>query len=136
MSTEKCSRISWWKWFLCTDIWALLFIKGGKIMIYKNEETDAINLFESFLSGIIFDEDKTTLTILIDWKDGSGDTQLERISFVVRYCSKFQCSIRQNEYFKLPLCSVRLLRWLFPEWSYSCKAWSSLRKESRQRSRS
>lgn len=73
-------------------------------MIYKNEETDAINLFESFLSGIIFDEDGTTLTILIDWKDGSGDTQLERISFVVRYCSKFQCSIRQNEYFKLPLC--------------------------------
>lgn len=73
-------------------------------MIYKNEETDAINLFESFLSGIIFDEDKTTLTILIDWKDGSGDTQLERISFVVRYCSKFQCSILQNEYFKLPLC--------------------------------
>lgn len=73
-------------------------------MVYKNEETDAINLFESFFSGIIFDEDKTTLTILIDWKDGSGDTQLERISFVVRYCSKLQCSIRQNEYFKLPLC--------------------------------
>lgn len=73
-------------------------------MIRKNEETDAINLFESKLCGIIFDEDGTTLTILIDWKDGSGDTQLERISFVVRYCSKFQCSIRQNEYFKLPLC--------------------------------
>ena len=73
-------------------------------MIRKNEETDAINLFESRICGIIFHEDKTTLTILIDWKDGSGDTQLERISFVVRYCSKFQCSIRQNEYFKLPLC--------------------------------
>lgn len=69
-----------------------------------NEETDAINLFESRICGIIFHEDKTTLTILIDWKDGSGDTQLERISFIVRYCSKFQCSIRQNEYFKLPLC--------------------------------
>ena len=73
-------------------------------MIRKNEETDAINLFESRICGIIFHEDKTTLTILIDWKDGSGDTQLERISFGVRYCSKFQCSIRQNEYFKLPLC--------------------------------
>lgn len=74
-------------------------------MIRKNEETDAINLFESRICGFVFHEDKTTLTILIDWKDGSGDKQLERISFVVRYCSKFQCSIRQNEYFKLPLCN-------------------------------
>lgn len=69
-------------------------------MIYKNEETDAINLFESFLSGIIFDEDGTTLTILIDWIDGSGDTQTERISFIGKYCVNFQCDIQPFEYYK------------------------------------
>lgn len=59
-----------------------------------NEETDAINLFESKLCGIIFDEDGTYLTIIIDWIDGIGDFESEKITFLGKYCSNFQCSFR------------------------------------------
>lgn len=73
-------------------------------MIYKNEETDAVNLFESFVSGIIFDDHGTYLTILIDWIDGSGDAQTERISFTGKYCVNFQCDVQPFEYYKKALC--------------------------------
>lgn len=63
-------------------------------MIRINEETDAINLFESKLCGINFSDDGTYLTIIIDWIDGNGEEDSEKITFLGKYCSNFQCSFR------------------------------------------
>ena len=63
-------------------------------MIRINEETDAINLFESKLCGINFSDDGTYLTIIIDWIDGNGEEDSEKITFLGKYCSNVQFFIR------------------------------------------
>ena len=40
--------------------------------IYRNEETDKVNLFESRVKGILFRKFGTRIIIQVDWLEGYG----------------------------------------------------------------
>ena len=75
-------------------------------MKYLNNETDAINLFESHIKKIIFSEDGTA-TFIINWTES-----YEELKLVCSYCSNYQSCINPFNPFsenRLLLCNGFLI---------------------------
>lgn len=58
-------------------------------MIYINEKTDAINLFESAICAVYFDHAKSKITFELDWTEGYGRFIIECI-----HCTKIDFEVR------------------------------------------
>lgn len=54
-------------------------------MIYKNEQTDKVNLFESQITEIIFNQKGDSITFLIDWTEDD-----KKIIVRCEYCSNYR----------------------------------------------
>lgn len=74
-------------------------------MIYKNEETDAVNLFESEIVKILFDKGEGNhITFIIDWSECD-----EEIRLVCNYCTGYRSEINTLECYSNFLCAGFLI---------------------------
>ena len=73
-------------------------------MIRKNEETDAINLFESKIVKFLFDREGNHVTFIIDWSECD-----EEIKLVCNYCTNYHSEINTLECYSDFLCTGFLI---------------------------
>lgn len=67
--------------------------------IYKNEETDAVNLFESSIIGIHFNNMGIQITFDIDWQEGYGS-----FNIVCNNCHSIDFCFKQEDEHLGELC--------------------------------
>lgn len=60
--------------------------------IYKNEETDNVNLYESSIEVIKFEDAALNIKFVVDWLESE-----ENLNIICRYCNSIDFSFKQTD---------------------------------------
>ena len=77
----------------CLNLRSEVALKSkNEMAIYRNEETDKVNLFESGIKGILFRKFGTRIIIQVDWLEGYG-----RFNIVCNDCRHIDINFKHSD---------------------------------------